>query len=118
MNYILIGLGGAAGALCRYHLGLFISKRSSVIYPFGTFFINSSGSFLLGLLVNFQLRGLINDWAIFIFGIGFCGAYTTFSTFGNETVQLLVGNKVKTAIFYIVTTTIISFTSAWIGLVV
>lgn len=115
MSYLLIGIGGALGAICRYSLGLAIMRNYSGQFPRGTWLINITGSFLLGLLFNLHTQGLIQDRALSLFGVGFCGAYTTFSTFGNETVQLIVGNKVRLAILYIGTSVLLSLLAAWVG---
>lgn len=74
--WLLVGLGGAAGSLTRYHLGMRIITRFPTRAPLGTFLINISGAFLLGLVTTAvpgeTLRLLLAD--------GFLGAYTTFST--------------------------------------
>ena len=115
MSYLLIGVGGALGAICRYSLGLAVMRNRQGSFPLGTWIINISGSFLLGLLFQFHAQGLIQDWAMMLFGVGFCGAYTTFSTFGNETVQLIVGNKLGLAACYVGTSVLLSLVAAWIG---
>lgn len=118
MNYLLIGLGGALGAICRYYLGVFITKRTNHVYPIGTFIINITGSLLLGIILNLYKDDYIHDWVMFLVGVGFCGAYTTFSTFGNEVIQLVVANQKKLAFIYVGTSVFCSFIAAWIGLII
>jgi len=118
MSYLLIGLGGALGAICRYSLGLAIMQNYKGTFPRGTWMINITGSFLLGLLFNLHTQGLIQDWVLSLFGVGFCGAYTTFSTFGNETVQLIVTNKLRLAAIYVGSSVLLTLIAAWIGLVI
>jgi len=89
-NIFFIGIGGFLGAVARYGVGLWIGQKWGKIFPFGTFFVNVSGSFLIGfLMVLFTERFMLNpQWRMF-FVIGFLGAYTTFSTFEYETGALL-----------------------------
>ena len=86
----LIALGGALGALARYGLTVWVQQRllPNSTFPWGTFIINVSGSFLLGLTVTLVgSRVLGPQWRPF-FATGFLGAYTTFSTFEYETAQI------------------------------
>ncbi|MEJ8767068.1 fluoride efflux transporter CrcB [Oceanobacillus sp. HCA-5259] len=114
----IIGIGGSLGAVARFILGNLISKKSQELYPFpiGTWIINITGSFLLGLLAQLHLANQIGEWLWLFGGVGFCGAYTTFSTFGNETITLIQSNKVKLAVIYVITSIIAGVVSATIGL--
>lgn len=118
MSYLLIGLGGAVGAICRYYLGLAVTRRTQSSFPLGTWMINVTGSFLLGLLFNLHGAGVIEDWLLWLIGVGFCGAYTTFSTFGNETVQLIVSGQVRRAGLYVLSSVVVAFLAAWGGLMI
>jgi len=80
---------GAGGAVSRYLLDGFIGSRFPGIFPRGTFFINVTGSFLLGLLTGLVSWGHGPAWSASILGTGFCGAYTTFSTFTFESLRLI-----------------------------
>jgi fluoride exporter len=87
-----IGVGGFAGANARYLLGIWIAERLGAGFPYGTFVINITGSFALGLLI-----ALIEDHGLppvvrLSLATGFLGAYTTFSTFTFETLRLENGN--------------------------
>lgn len=114
----LVGLGGSFGAAARFLLGQFIMERFKRISPFplGTLIINVLGSFILGVLANFHEAGQISDWIWFLGGIGFCGAFTTFSTFGYETVTLLQTKRIKFAIIYISLSVVVSIIFAILGL--
>lgn len=113
-----IGIGGSLGAATRYLLGNLISKYSTKLQPFpiGTWIIKITGAFLLGFLTQLHLANQISELIWFFSGVGFCGAYTTFSTFGNETISLIMSNKIKLAFLYILSTTILGIISALLGL--
>jgi CrcB protein len=85
-----VGLGGFLGANARYLLGGFISERWGATFPFGTFVINVTGSFILGFFMAYaQDRPWVAPAARLMFAVGFVGAYTTFSTFEYETMRLI-----------------------------
>ena len=87
---LAIAVAGALGALARYGLDGLISRRAPASFPWGTFVINVSGSFLLGLLfVVMTERFRPDPWLRSAVTIGFLGAYTTFSTLSLETYRLL-----------------------------
>lgn len=98
MEYILVGLGGTLGGITRYALGKAISKRSKSGFPLGTFIINISGAFLLGLLNGTQTGVTVS----LLLGDGFIGAYTTFSTFMYEGVNLFQDREKLNACIYII----------------
>ncbi|MCM3785595.1 fluoride efflux transporter CrcB [Neobacillus mesonae] len=113
------GLGGIAGAMLRYSLGRYISKHSfaaATSFPWGTWIINISGSLLLGILYVLTATGRMPAlwWAVL--GIGFCGSYTTFSTFGYETLQLVMKHRAKQAALYVVSSVLIGIVAASAGI--
>ncbi len=83
-----IAVAGALGAPVRYLLDGVIQDRGSGVFPRGTFVINVTGSFLLGVLTGLLLYHAFPSDPKIVLGTGFCGAYTTFSTFTYETVRL------------------------------
>lgn len=97
MVYILVGIGGAFGSAARYKLGKIISERSRHRFPTGTFIINITGAFLLGIV---SASGVSANW-YYLLADGFLGAYTTFSTFMYEGFNLFKENRIKNGIFYI-----------------
>ena len=84
MTLLLVVLGAAVGAPVRYLTDRFVQARHSSRQPWGTFVVNVGGSFVLGALVASQP----DEHLAALLGIGFCGALTTYSTFGYETVRL------------------------------
>ena len=86
---VAIGVAGALGALARYGLEGFVSRRTSGAFPWGTFVVNVSGAFALGLVITLALeRWALAAWFRSALTIGFLGAYTTFSTLSFETYRL------------------------------
>ena len=82
-------VAGALGAPARYLVDGFVQRRTHRVFPWGTFVINLSGSFVLGILTGWALYHGLGNFARVAVGTGFCGAFTTFSTFSYETVRLL-----------------------------
>jgi len=115
-NILVIALGGALGAISRYGLGVWISSKWNQGFPLHTFLINISGAFLLGFLNIFFIERLTISplWRIGI-GVGFCGAFTTFSTFGFEVVALLEGGSFFTAGLYTLLSVVVGFTGVALG---
>ncbi|HEX6515627.1 MAG TPA: fluoride efflux transporter CrcB [Nocardioidaceae bacterium] len=89
MSVVLVLLGGALGAPLRYLVDLFVQSRHDSVFPWGTFTVNVAGSLLLGAVAAAVDAAALPAWVLTLVGTGFCGALTTFSTFGFETVRLL-----------------------------
>jgi CrcB protein len=89
-NYIWIALGAVVGASARYFLSLFIARDFSTVFPYGTLLINVTGSFLVGFFLVFSTERVLLDprWRLLIV-IGFCGSYTTFSSYAYESFGLM-----------------------------
>jgi CrcB protein len=86
---LLVAVGGGLGAVCRYLIGAALAARLGPTFPWGTFTVNVTGSFVAGLLVGLgDGRGLATG-ARLLAVTGFLGGYTTFSAFGVETLRLL-----------------------------
>lgn len=90
MKYLLVGVGGFIGAICRYTVGNVVGQTASAAFPLGTLLVNVSGSFLLGFLYVMGTERLAVSGEFRAFAaVGFIGAFTTFSTFSLETVRLI-----------------------------
>ena len=97
-TWIGIAVAGAIGAPCRYLLDGLVQDRTSGAFPWGTFVVNMTGSLLLGFLTGLALYHAFPSTPRIILGTGFCGAYTTFSTWTFETVRLLEDGDVTEAV--------------------
>lgn len=118
-NPIAISLGAIAGALSRYYLTLWFSDRFGVSFPYGTFFINISGCFAMGFFATFALDkvGIISPEVRLLVATGFLGAYTTFSTYGLDTIALLRNSTMLTATFYWAGSAILGIISVQLGVI-
>jgi fluoride exporter len=96
--FLVVALGGLIGAPSRYLLDRAVSTRIESDLPWGTFTINITGSLLLGFLTGLSINGNLPLIDKDLLGTGFCGAYTTFSTFTYETVRLLEDGRVLDAV--------------------
>jgi CrcB protein len=88
-TYLWISLGAIAGASARYSISRFVTRVVSSSFPYGTLLINMTGSFLLGLFLVWATERALPDphWRLLI-AIGFCGSYTTFSSYAFESFSL------------------------------
>jgi CrcB protein len=90
VNYIWIALGAIAGASARYFFSLLIARDFPSAFPYGTLLINVSGSLLVGFFLVFSTERVLLDprWRVLVV-IGFCGSYTTFSSYAFESFALM-----------------------------
>jgi CrcB protein len=108
-------LGGAVGAPLRYLTDRTIQSRHDSVFPWGTLGVNVAGSFLLGLLYQGLARHGVPGAVETLLGTGFCGALTTYSTFGYETVRLLAERSRFYAVANIVASVVAGLGSAFTG---
>ena len=97
----LVAVGGAAGAVTRLLVGLLVTARLGQLLPWGTLLVNVTGCFAIGLLFGALDRQSLHPVARPLLGTGFLGGYTTFSTFGAETVALIEEGHVLLAVAYV-----------------
>ncbi len=98
MTLVAVLVGGAIGAPLRYLTDLFVQSRHDTVFPWGTFSVNIVGSLVLGASAATANGAELPDWVLPLVGTGFCGALTTFSTFGYETVRLVEEGSVLAAV--------------------
>ncbi|HKT02649.1 MAG TPA: fluoride efflux transporter CrcB [Rugosimonospora sp.] len=115
MTVLLVVLGAALGAPLRYLTDRAISARHDSVFPWGTFAVNVAGSFLLGLLYRGVAAHAVPGAVMTALGTGFCGALTTYSTFGYETVRLLEDGSRFYAVANVVASVVAGLGAAFTG---
>ena len=112
---ISIGLAGFAGTIARYWLSGFIARRFGETFPTGTLIVNVGGCFLAGFL-SYSLfeRFLVSEMVRTVVLIGLLGGFTTFSSFGLQTFNLLHG-EIGLAILNVAVSNVVGLTMVWLG---
>ncbi|MEJ5993570.1 fluoride efflux transporter CrcB [Pedobacter sp. Du54] len=114
-QFLYVGLGGALGSMLRYGTSLLTAKYYANTFPLATFITNVLGCFLIGVLIGyFSKNG--NQNLQFLFITGFCGGYTTFSTFAAENISLWQGHNYLTLIGYTIASVLVGFLAVALGL--
>ncbi len=115
---LLVGAGGFFGAIARYGIARLCAHLFGIAFPWGTFVINVSGSFLLGLIATLASERILahSDQLRLAIAIGFLGAYTTFSTFEYETHGLVLDGKWMYALANIAGSVLLGFLAIRLGI--
>jgi len=102
LEVLFVALGGAIGSVARYLLGGWFAARFGAAFPYGTFVINVTGSFIIGLFLAYaQDRVSLSPYWRLFFAVGFVGGYTTFSTFEYESVRLFQDGEMLLGALYL-----------------
>jgi len=115
-RYLVVLAGAGLGGLARYAAGSWITEKYGGRFPLGTFVINVTGSFLIGLLMilfteRFQPHP---NWRLFLV-VGVLGGYTTFSSFEYETLQAVRSGESWMAMLYVLSSVVVGYLGVWLG---
>jgi len=111
-----VAFGGAVGAMSRYALDRVIEARGEASFPWSTFVINVSGCLVVGFLIAALVdRGHAPEWLRAGLVVGFCGGYTTFSTFAQETLDLLEARDVVIALTSVTSNVVVGVLAVVVG---
>jgi fluoride exporter len=116
-KWLLVGLGGGLGAVARYWLsGLVQEWLRNASFPYGTLVVNVAGCFIIGALAYLsEARGLLTAETRLLLITGFLGGFTTFSTFGNETLALARGGELGPALGNVAAHVGMGLSAVWAG---
>ncbi|MFD4538397.1 fluoride efflux transporter CrcB [Streptomyces bauhiniae] len=115
MNWLLVIIGGMAGAPLRYLTDRAVQKRHDAVFPWGTFTVNVLGCFILGLLTGAVVAGAASSPLQLLLGTGLCGALTTYSTFSYETLRLTEDGARFLAAANVVASVVAGLGAAFVG---
>jgi len=116
-SLLVVFLGGGLGSVVRFSLGKWVNSLHSQPFPFGTFTVNILACLALGLIVGLaDHRQLFSPNARLFWTVGFCGGFSTFSTFSHETLTVLQGGFSLIAIIYVVLSLLICVSAIYAGL--
>lgn len=116
-NILAVAVAGALGAVSRYGLGSFIQRYFPSGFPGGTLVVNIIGCFLLGLIASIGFDKFANPTLKIAITVGLLGSFTTFSTFGFDTVSLLQDGHEFKALLNILLSVGLGLMAAWLGMI-
>jgi CrcB protein len=117
MIWWYVAFGSAVGGVARFAVAAVVQQRVGPNFPVGTLLVNVTGSFLLGLLLRYALgTDAISPEVRALLTTGFCGGYTTFSTFSADTILLLEDGQSMRAGVYVLLSIVLSLAGTWLGI--
>ena len=116
-NTLLVGVGGFIGSIFRYWLSSYVQQVTNhTVFPFGTFAVNVIGCFIIGMLSQLgEDHGILTIETRLLMVTGFLGGFTTFSAFGNETMNLFRDDRVLLAISNVTGHIFLGLGALWLG---
>ncbi len=115
MNLVYIAIFGALGSLARYGVGVWAKNTLGLIFPYGTLLVNVLGSFILGFIVTLAFENRVSESTRLAIAVGFCGAFTTFSTFELELMNAILEHKYGLAALYVVSSLTLGLGAVFLG---
>lgn len=117
-NILIIGAGGFIGSVLRYLTQVASGKLFSLSFPVGTFIVNILGCFIIGVVYALSEKGnLLNAEMRLFLAVGFCGGFTTFSTFSNDNLILLKDSQLVFLFFNIFGSVILGVAAVYLGII-
>ena len=115
-SILLVGIGGAIGSICRYLMQTGIGKIYTQAFPLGTFIVNITGCFIIGLLFGLATKQswFTVEWRLLLV-TGICGGYTTFSAYSYESINLLNQGNYLYFVLYAGLSVMLGFFATWCG---
>ena len=116
---LLVGTGGFLGSVSRFLASRYMQISFPSAFPYGTFLVNITGCLLIGLIYGFSERSslLTSEWKLFL-AVGFCGGFTTFSTFANDNLALLRDGEFFYFILYTGLSVFLGIAATFIGVLI
>lgn len=114
--FLLVGIGGFIGSISRYAVNLVVTKYIDKSLPYATFIANIVGCFIIGMLFGLVQRGQLSNNYWLVFATGFCGAFTTFSTFALENNTLFADKQSTTALVYTLLSLVVGIVLCRLGI--
>ena len=115
MKFLFVFLGGGIGSMARYAIWRWFSNHNFEL-PYATFIANMLSCLILGYLIGLQLKLDIPENLRLLLLIGFCGGFSTFSTFGFETFQMMESGSIQTAMGYILISVLVCWVFIYLGI--
>lgn len=113
---MLIGTGGFAGSISRYLIARYIELNLLSSFPLGTLIVNIAGSFIIGVIYGLALKDMATPEIRFLLATGFCGGFTTFSSFSYESFTLMQDGQLWYVFLYIGGSLLLGLVAVWLGI--
>ena len=117
-KYLMVAMGGALGSVLRFWVGGYVSNRLGTRFPYGTFVINVTASFLIGFILTLlaERTHWSPNWR-YLIPIGFIGGYSTFSTFEYESFRVFQDGELLITGLNVVLSVVLGFLAVWLGVI-
>jgi CrcB protein len=116
-SILLVGIGGFVGSVARYLVAVLFAGQISSVFPFATLTVNVVGCFVIGILFGLSDRGnlLSPEWRMLL-TTGFCGGFTTFSTFSYESLRLMQDGEYLYLAAYVLISVVVGLAATFVGI--